>query len=470
MKKLLLFAFLFAVALLPACGTVQPPAESRTEVIWLVRQDANEQQWQAGVISDFESKFPEITIRLEVVAPENFDNRMQVMAAAGTPPDVFSPAGTLGFLDIVTRDLAADLTPFIERDAFDLADFVPPALSAVTVDGRVYGLPVQIAGTYVFYNMDLFDQAGVAYPPANWDAAFWNYEAFLEKCAALTSISGRDPGVYGCNLDLHPADAVAWMWGQDLYPEEAYQTGFADTAFLDQPAVIDAFQARQDIVWKLGYMPDPEEAEMLGGGDLFAAQKVAMQLSGGWGWQAYRDLRDFRWGVAALPYTTEGRRAVLFTEAWTLYSKSKHPEEGWTFLKYLSEAPQQRSWMAATGAPPARISLGAEWFAMFPSMEPANVERVHLGALARGRESPENRLVRFDLLDAAVSEAVVPVIRNEKDAADTLPEANPRLIQALKQIRAEYQKPPTPTPTPTASPTPEPSAAPTETETAIPQP
>jgi multiple sugar transport system substrate-binding protein len=95
--------------------------------------------------------------------------------------------------------------------------------------------------------------------------------------------------------------------------------------------------------------------------------------------------------------------------------------------------------MQLTGAPPVRISLAEEWYRQFPSMTPDEVKEVHLGALRHGRESPNHLLVKFDQLNQIVSSAVDPIINNERTAAEVLPAANKQLIEALKQIQAEYK-------------------------------
>jgi multiple sugar transport system substrate-binding protein len=96
--------------------------------------------------------------------------------------------------------------------------------------------------------------------------------------------------------------------------------------------------------------------------------------------------------------------------------------------------------MELTGAPPVRQSLAEAWYKQFPSMTPEEVKEVHLGALKYGRESPNHLLVRFDQLNQVVTSALDPIFNNEANAADTLPEANVKLEEALKQIQAEYAK------------------------------
>jgi multiple sugar transport system substrate-binding protein len=427
----------------PAAGGEQAAPAEQVEVIWYVRSNEDEQKWENEVvIPDFESKHPNIKINLIVVPWADFDTKMQTMIAAGTPPDVWSHWGPSGFQDYVKRGLVADLTPYIEKDNFDLSDFVPEVLDIYKVDGKVMGLPILTTGSFVFYNKDAFDAAGVEYPPTDWDDTSWTWDAFVEKCGALTkNIDDPATAMFGCNLGFWPNDAYAWLWGQDLYPDSAYQTGFADEAYLDSEGAIAGFQARQDLVWKLHYMPDPAQVDALGGGDIFQSGKVAMHLTGGWGWWQFGNAKlheKFNWGVAALPYGAEGRRDVVFTDPWMMSSKTDHPDEAWELLKYLASPDVQRGWMELTGAPPVRASLAEDWYKQFPSMTPEEVKEVHLGALKHGRESPNHLLVKFDQLNQIVSSAVDPIFNNEKPAAEVLPAANEQLIEALKQIKAEY--------------------------------
>lgn len=462
MKKLFSIALLL-IMLLSACSAPppQPPAavpavetdstESEpvaetgqpVEIVWYVRSKDVEQKWQnETVIPAFEKLHPNIKINLVVVTWEEFDTKMQAMIAAGTPPDIWSHWGPSGFQDYVKRGLVADLTPYIEKNKFDISDFEPSVLDIYKVDGKVMGLPMLTTGSFLFYNKDMFDKAGLPYPPTNWDDTSWTYDKFLETCKALTNDTG-DPATstWGCELSFWPNDAYAWMWGQDLYPDEAYQTGFADKTFMNTQPVIDAFQAKQDLVWKYKYQPDPAATEALQGlGDLLEAQKVAMRGTGGWGWWRYPAVKDFRWGAAAVPYGAPGRKVPVFTDPWMMSSKSNHPEEAFTFLSFLASAEQQRIFMELTGAPPARKSLADSWYQQFPDMTPEEVKEVHLGALKYGRESPNHLLVKFDQLDQIVGSAVDPISNNDQLAADAIPAAAAQLEAALQQIKAEFEQ------------------------------
>jgi len=425
----------------PSPSKIEPP--EKIEIVWYVKTSPVENPWEKDVVvPDFEAKHPNIKINLVIAANADFDTKMLAMYAAGTPPDVFSHWGQTGWADFYRRGMIADLTPFIQRDNFDLSDFIPEVLDVFRIDGRIMGLPMFRTGSFVFYNKDLFDAAGVLYPPTNWDDTSWTWDSFVEKCGRLTKKTGNAKDtLYGCNLSLWPLDGYPRLFGQELFPDSIYETGFADKAYLDSQSSIAAFQSIQDLVWKLHYMPDPATADSLGGSNLFQSGKVAMQLDGGWGWWDNKGLESkFRWGVAALPYGAPGRKAIVFADPWLMSSKTKHPEESWQFISYLASLDVQKQWMESGGAPPARLSLLDTWYHEFPTMSPEEVKEVHLGAIKYGRACPCDFTVRYDQIDQFLYSAVDRIFNNQSTAAEVLPEANRQLEELLSKIMKEYKK------------------------------
>ena len=190
MKKTVFIVLVIAAMVMAACApkatatqapavqpSQRPAAATQVEVIWYVRADPTEQQWEnAVVIPAFEKANPNIKINLTVVPWVDFDTRMQTMIAAGTPPDIWSHWGPSGFQDYVKRGLVADLSPFIQKDKFDLTDFQEEVLNIYKVGGKIMGLPMLTTGSFIFYNKNLFDAAGVSYPTPNWDDRTWTVD------------------------------------------------------------------------------------------------------------------------------------------------------------------------------------------------------------------------------------------------------------------------------------------------------
>jgi multiple sugar transport system substrate-binding protein len=183
-------------------------------------------------------------------------------------------------------------------------------------------------------------------------------------------------------------------------------------------------------------MPDPATTNSLS----FKDGHIAMTLTTGQGWWNYSDIKAFKWGAAALPFGADGRRDALFTDSWLMYAKSAHPQEAWTFIKYLASAQIQESWLKVVNTPPVRLSLTEKWAAQYSNMKPEEVKQVFLGAFKYGRESPSHLLVKYDTLNQIITAALKPVYANQLKASDSIPPSAKALDDALLQIQKDFKK------------------------------
>ncbi len=101
-------------------------------------------------------------------------------------------------------------------------------MDVYTVAGDVYGIPKDFNTLAVFYNEDLFDEAGVEYPNADDD---WN--TFAEKLRAVAAL-GDD--VNGACLAADFARLGAFAYGNGWTPFT--EDGAVD---LSDPAFVEAF-------------------------------------------------------------------------------------------------------------------------------------------------------------------------------------------------------------------------------------
>src|SRR6185312_14783544 len=145
---------------------------SDTELTWLVRVTQSENVWEQKVaIPHFEKANPGIKVTPIIISnpTQNFDLKLSNLLIAGHAPDVWSQWGPSDFVDYSWRGLTADLTSYLNRDRKEYADFYPGALNYGKWNGKQTGIPLMLGGSYCFYNKDLFDKAGVPYPPVSWD-------------------------------------------------------------------------------------------------------------------------------------------------------------------------------------------------------------------------------------------------------------------------------------------------------------
>ena len=120
--------------------------------------------------------------------------------------------------DYQTRDVLLDLTPYIEGESYDLSQLDANAVKDfTTADGTQFGLPRDLNVIALYYNKDMFDAAGVAYPDDTWDWA-----KLVEVGKQLTKDTNGDGtpdqwGVYTETTDMENAwSSFVWQAGGDI--------------------------------------------------------------------------------------------------------------------------------------------------------------------------------------------------------------------------------------------------------------
>ena len=431
--------------------TDEGAAAEQREIVWMVRTSTTENPWEQDVvIPAFEAENPDIKVSLLIIDQPDIAVKREAMIAAGEPLHVWSTNwGGDGFASDRARGLITDLTPLIERDNVDMSAFIPEVLAIYENEGKQWGLPFLTTGSYVFYNMDLFDAAGLDYPPTDWEDKSWTWDSYVELGKQLSQ-NVDDPinATYGIFQGRQNIEGPAMIFGQFPWPDDAYDTGFAQDVTLTTPEVINAYQKHHDLVYVDKVSPDAAATEALGAlGGTFESGRVAMYQNGGWGWWVYSNVSPdveggFCWGVAPIPWGSEDAetRAVIYTDPWVITRglEGQDLEDAWTFVKFLIREDNARTYMQTTNTPPTQQKLQEEWFEQFSCMDPAAVKEVYQGAFPHGLESSNHLLVRWDELNQIWGNQLTPYFTNpDGDAAETLQLIQDELNDALQRIAEE---------------------------------
>lgn len=466
-RFLIVVALLTALLLLAACPAPAPSggasepgqaaapssaaAPAQREIVWMVRTSTTENPWEQDVvIPAFEAAQSDIKVNLLIIDQPEIAVKREAMIAAGEPLHVWSTNwGGDGFASDRSRGLITDLTPLIERDGVDMGVFIPEVLAIYNNEGKQWGLPFLTTGSYVFYNMDLFDAAGLDYPTTDWEDKSWTWDAQLDLAKQLTQ-NYDDPinATYGWIENRQNIEGPAMIFGQFPWPADAYDTGFADKITLDTPEVINAYQQHHDLIHVHNVQPDAAASEALNQlGGLFESGRVAMMENGGWGWWVYSKVTPdveggFCWGVAPIPWGSDDAdtRAVIYTDPWVITRglEGQDLEDAWTFVKFLISEDSARAYMKATNTPPTQSKLQEEWFGQFGCMSPDKVKQVYQGAFAHGLESSNHLMVRWDELNQIWGNALSAWINDaEADTAAMMAQLEVDLTDALQRIQAE---------------------------------
>ncbi len=240
------------------------------------------------------------------------------------------------------KGLVRNLSPYVRRDNFNVNEFFEPMIRAVSTPEGLWALPDDVDYYIPYYNVDMFDEAGVP-PPVDW--TWSDYEAAMKKLTKIDP-TGKN-SVFGGSGLLWPI--VTWSFGGDVIKDNRFG--------MNSPAVIDGLQWSYDLALKQHVFPR-NSAEVGGIGSWharFAARRTATHWAGAWYVTSsyLRDVQGLRWGIAVPPAGPAGRASQTFAGAWFIPSSSKNAEEAWTLAKFLfSKEIQTGRFSVGSGIPP----------------------------------------------------------------------------------------------------------------------
>lgn len=333
-------------------------------------------------IREFERRNPGISVQIELVGWTDYWTRIATGVAAKTLPDVFW--NNLGYFPgLVSKGALMDVTDLIERDGVDLDIYYPELVEAWTYQGRNYGLPKDWDTIVVYYNKDMFREAGVPFPSDDWS---WNPQDggdFLYTLQLLTADeNGRNAtekdfdtervvqfGFGGVNADSVNEGWLNFVWmngGLGLLNEP-----FGNEFALSEPEAIEALQFYFDLINEYHVAPAADPG--IDAIDLFASGKIAMIFAGSWQMSGVQGI-DFDWDAVVLPSGPAGRICMFNGLAHNISAFTKHPEEAWELAKWIDSYESQKIVSEMGIVFPAIPELVPVFLKAYEGKNPKNVE------------------------------------------------------------------------------------------------
>ncbi len=280
------------------------------------------QDIEAKVVEAFEAANPDIRVELEPVDFGTIFDRLRVTAAGGVLADVVS-LNLENYTEFASNGSLANLESFIARDAYDLDAYFPAVLDLFRLDGALYGLPASFSNVVLFYNEDLYAQAGIGAPPRS-----WGWSDLLEAARKLTVDVSND-GV----ADRHGYAAAwwplyIWLGGGEIIDETGTDT------LIDSPEAIRGLQEMVDLWLVHGVAPGPSELAAKGDWDRWTEGTLATFPIGPWGIAPFQDT-SFDWNAAHHP-PIEEQATFLFSNPLAVTSQSQNQDAAWAFLKFAT--------------------------------------------------------------------------------------------------------------------------------------
>jgi multiple sugar transport system substrate-binding protein len=433
----------------PAAATDAPKAAApasgeKVKLTWFTRDDAIVNPWEDKMVETFKAANPDIDAEwISGGQGAEREAKFNALVAGGTPPDVFSSWQEAGFGDYAARNLPLDLQPFLDASTdLDLKSVPENILNIYKHNGQLLGIPFASGASYLFYNKNAFDAAGVPYPTTDWTDKNWTWDAWVEMGKKLTKNYGTPDAMYGASDGMWPCNSTHWLFEADLFPQEAYDTGFFTKSPADSAQSIATYQAMNDLIYKHQVSPTPSLGDAMSQvGDPFKTGRIAMILNGVWGFWTYSDITDFEVGAAALPTGSGTAKPVIFTDPWMIARGSKHPQEAWKFVKMLVDPKQgAKSYMDLTGVVPPASELLQGWYdnigKRMPWLAGDKLKQLIEGSMKQGYESANHLLVGFNEMEAMVDAERQAIFLNKSKPEEVVVTIRTK----LEQIAADTQK------------------------------
>ena len=381
-------------------------------------------------LEPFSDAYPDCVLNFTSVpgGPNSgYNDKLFTSLAADIPPDVFIiEIGELpGFLN---RDLLVDIKPFIDADNYDLSQFPDLAIEAYSHDGGIYGLPDNVASIAIYYNKDLFEEAGAMMPTDQWDDPAWTVDDFFTSCEKLTKTdtNGRTTQ-WAC--DVTGWDKVWQTWVRIFGGQIVDDPFFPTECTLNDAAAVEGLQFYADLRWEYGFAPRPEALAEMGTNALMQTGRLGMFYSGSWSFPSYRET-DFTVALGHYPSGPGGRANYVYYFPLVIPKASEAPECAWNLLKYFN-GPAMETIIKEGGLQGTSFEAQEKWFVTDP-LPPEN-KHVMLDA-ARHFVAPDPVLTNWgEITQIMQSQIDLLMIGEERDAKvvadEIVRQVNPLILE-----------------------------------------
>lgn len=342
MNKRNLLVVLLAVFVLSISIPLVSNAQGDVELRWRTRPDNQaEIDVYTAASEAIDAAWDGVTLTYEPGGSESASYQDVLIAEieAGTAPDVFWIPGT-DVARFAKAGLILNLSDLSSADAdYSADDFYagPMGFLTTSIEADVpalWGLPRDVSAFAIYYNADLFDEAGLDYPGGD----DWTWERFSEAAVAIDALGDEIVG-FGMNAWWANWGYFVNSAGSSFFNEDYTACGLNnDGTVAGLEAAKSLFDTGAGIPWGTDSEPP------------FLAGNLGMFMNGRWATPGTIANADFNWNVAPLPVGPSGKATNwLFWGAYVVNAKTANPAEAWDLVTRLTSAEIQGQ-IASLGA------------------------------------------------------------------------------------------------------------------------
>ena len=357
---------------------------------------------QTQVIEGWEAENPGFNVDVEFVPWGQCQEKSTTLASAGTPPAV-AYMGSRTLKQLGQNDLIIPVNMTEEEKA----TYAPPILGTITANGQQWGLPRAFSSKALYWNKDLFKEAGLdpENPPKTWDEMYSAAKAVKDK----TKAAGVGLAAADFDNTMHQFLNYLYSNGGEVINEQGEIT-------FNSPNTVEAVE----FYGKLAEVAQPGPTAYDRGKlrPLFIEGQIAMYISGPWERSKFTDVN---WGVTRIPAGPNGKHGtLLITDSLAVFKGSGVEEQALSLAKLLTNPENQVAFELGEGFTPLRdMPQVRELAKSDPTWQP------FLDAIPDG--GPEPFVTDYVGLQDAINNAVQGVVLGEISAEEAVEVASEEL-------------------------------------------
>lgn len=387
--------------------------EGPVTITWALWGSPAEVATHQAVADAFMEEHPEINVEIMAEPWNDYFTKMQALWASGDTSQIPDVAFLWPTPRYAADGVLENLDPYIEASGYDLSDYWPALLESASYEGSVYGLPRDISVEVLYYNKDMFDEAGLEYPDDT-----WTWDDLRNAAEQLTISEGGQTERYGLAME----GGKYQLWVGQNYGSILDDMRNPSECTLDEANAIEAIDFFAGMMNDGIAMRDANLSQAGGDAAVFASGQAAMIIQNSSRVSQFNEA-GLNYDVAVVPIPEGGQRsASAGGAAWVMSAGSDNKDAAWTFLNWLQSTDGgQRIYTASGEIFPALQSTARSDAFLEADQPPANRQAF----LTEAENAKVGRFGYFpewdELSSAVISPQLEQIWVGDADAADVLP-------------------------------------------------
>lgn len=300
-----------------------------------------------AAIQVFMEEHPEISVEWQHTPDAGEYSRILLTNfAAGTAPDT-SFIISDDYETLAVSGVLLDLTDLITNDpVLGQPDYFiqPQESNRSVINGRWYGIGSTWVAHHIYYNAQMFEDAGIT-PPGFLDDEIWEWDEFVDICKQFTMDSaGRHPDDAGFDPDDIQQWGIDWPMGwwmpltAAVFSNDGQFINEDGLCALDSPEAMEAMQRVADLIYVHHVAPRTASIESLGMNNtqMIDTGRLAMGIDGSWALSWMNpSLLSVPMGTGALPKMVKPA-TTMQAHFHAVLATTQNPQQAWEWVRFLA--------------------------------------------------------------------------------------------------------------------------------------